>query len=415
MKNTTILLPKTANQHHTHSANRRQTQNRTIRQILLSSLPCLLLAPLGLLLTWLSTLNAELTEKLWSASVYPILAQIVTAVTGLFPFSVAETVIIFGSIALLLSLVLFLIRLVRCKNKARPAEETTEESSPSVRTLRLRMTVRFISVLLSIVSVGYFLFVLMGGINYNRLTFSHYSGLEVRESSVEELAALCTHLAENTNALRQHVTTDENGVFTLSQNIYKTSELAVDAFSGLYPRYPVLEGRYSKPKPVFFSVAMSYIDIAGIFIPMTSESNINVHMPDYHIPFTMCHEQTHLRGFMREDEANFIAYLACCTSGNIDFQYSGSLIALTHSMNALYRADYDTFAEIYATYCDGIRADYAANREYWKQFEGPVAETATKINDSYLKANNQSDGVQSYGRMVDLLLAEFRQTHPQAN
>jgi hypothetical protein len=30
------------------------------------------------------------------------------------------------------------------------------------------------------------------------------------------------------------------------------------------------------------------------------------------------------------------------------------------------------------------------------------------MNDTYLKANAQSDGVASYGRMVDLQLAEYR-------
>jgi len=30
------------------------------------------------------------------------------------------------------------------------------------------------------------------------------------------------------------------------------------------------------------------------------------------------------------------------------------------------------------------------------------------VNDTYLKANNQSDGVKSYGKVVDLLLAWYR-------
>jgi hypothetical protein len=30
------------------------------------------------------------------------------------------------------------------------------------------------------------------------------------------------------------------------------------------------------------------------------------------------------------------------------------------------------------------------------------------MNDTYLKLNGQEDGVQSYGRMIDLLLAERR-------
>lgn len=36
---------------------------------------------------------------------------------------------------------------------------------------------------------------------------------------------------------------------------------------------------------------------------------------------------------------------------------------------------------------------------------------AAKVNDSYLKSNRQEDGVKSYGRMVDLLLADYRQRH----
>jgi hypothetical protein len=35
------------------------------------------------------------------------------------------------------------------------------------------------------------------------------------------------------------------------------------------------------------------------------------------------------------------------------------------------------------------------------------------MNDSYLKANSQQDGVKSYGRMVDLLLAEYKQANAE--
>ena len=41
------------------------------------------------------------------------------------------------------------------------------------------------------------------------------------------------------------------------------------------------------------------------------------------------------------------------------------------------------------------------------RFEGKTAEVSTKVNDTYLKAHSQTDGVLSYGRMVDLMLADF--------
>ena len=60
---------------------------------------------------------------------------------------------------------------------------------------------------------------------------------------------------------------------------------------------------------------------------------------------------------------------------------------------------------------DGVQRDLAANNAYWDQFEGPIAQISSQVNDSYLKANQQEDGVKSYGKMVDLLLADYRQRH----
>ena len=46
---------------------------------------------------------------------------------------------------------------------------------------------------------------------------------------------------------------------------------------------------------------------------------------------------------------------------------------------------------------------------YWQQFEGPVQEASNQANNLFLQANMQIDGVQSYGRMIDLVLAWYEQ------
>lgn len=53
-------------------------------------------------------------------------------------------------------------------------------------------------------------------------------------------------------------------------------------------------------------------------------------------------------------------------------------------------------------------ADLAANRQYWAGYDGRIAEFSEKINDNYLKANGQAAGIQSYGRMADLIVAYYR-------
>jgi hypothetical protein len=125
----------------------------------------------------------------------------------------------------------------------------------------------------------------------------------------------------------------------------------------------------------------------------------------------MTHELAHFQGYMREDEANFIAYLACMASENADYRYSGAMLGLRHSLNALYAADREAYSAILAGLVQEVIADYAANDAYWRQFEGPIAEVSQTVNDVYLKTNRQAAGVKSYGQMVDLLLAEFRERH----
>jgi len=64
---------------------------------------------------------------------------------------------------------------------------------------------------------------------------------------------------------------------------------------------------------------MSYLGIGGVYFPFTGEANVNISMPHTSIPFTACHEMAHQIGFAREDEANFIAYIACKNHPSPDF------------------------------------------------------------------------------------------------
>ncbi|MHC6144952.1 DUF3810 family protein, partial [Bacillus velezensis] len=43
------------------------------------------------------------------------------------------------------------------------------------------------------------------------------------------------------------------------------------------------------------------------------------------------------------------------------------------------------------------------------KYEGVISSISRNVNDVYLKANNQTDGLNSYSDMVNLLLAEQRE------
>lgn len=324
----------------------------------------------------------------YATTVYPALSLFGNHVTGIAPFSIGEALVYLLAVLFLFAAVRFTVRLIRGKGR------------------RGNIAGRFFVNLFCLAGVLLFSFTVNCGINYHRSTFAETSGLTVKESSEAELVSLCKSLAADSNRLRQEVKTDGNSVMELRADGYgRVAEEARTAYDRLQPDYPLLRAGYSAPKPVASSRLMSKFNITGIFFPFTFEANVNTDVPEYTIPFTMCHELTHLRGFMREDEANFAAYLACEKSADADFQYSGAAMAFTYASNALFAADAKTAGTVYAALSDGVRRDLRFNSEYWDKFKGPAAEVSQKANNSYLKANAQPDGVQSYGRMVDLLLA----------
>lgn len=350
------------------------------------------LIPISMLLIIIARSSSTFAEQVFSRRIYKLLSQILSTITGILPISLAEIIIILLPVALLILLIRFILKLYRNK-EAR----------------RYNMIKGILNVF-CVLSVMLFLFTILAGINYYRYPFTYYSKLEIMESSVDELFALTKSLAIQANELREKIPSqDEEGVFKLSMSIFELSHKADKAMEELSKEYSVLGGHYGSPKPIMLSALMSYTGITGIYMPFTMEANVNVHIEDYNIPVTMLHELSHLRGFMREDEANFIGYLAGMASDSIELQYSSTMFALETAGNALYRQDPLLYSEIRELYSEGIAKDLRADAAYWVKYEDTVVSTVSnKINDTYLKANNQTDGVKSYGRMLDLLLAKYR-------
>lgn len=345
------------------------------------------LIPISILLTILAKNNLSFAEY-YSLNIYPFFVNSLGGLTSKFRNSISEIIIFVIIFSLLVLTILVIIEIIRHRT--------------------FSFLKKYIFVLTSITSVIYFLFVLFCGINYYRYEFTLYSGLEIQNSSKEDLVELVEILIEDANEYRAKLSTNNGSAKLFDSNYYETADRSKNAMNRISEEYNVLGGNFPIPKPVRQSKLMSYLGITGMFFPFTFESNINVHIPPYQIPAVMLHELVHMRGFMREDEANFIAYLASIKSGYDDFYYSGTMSALTHSMNALYMADYSEFERLYKTYTEDVKKDMEFSRSYWRQFETKIQTVSHKINDTYLKANNQHDGVRSYGRMVDLLLAYYR-------
>ena len=266
-----------------------------------------------------------------------------------------------------------------------------------------------------------FLYAANCGVNYQRESFSEKTGLAAKQYTAEDLKQVCLWLTEEVNALAGQVERGGSGEMILAapaeekqdaaaaeyeeMPLQVLGDTAVQAMTDLAEEYPDMKGYYPHPKPVCVSEILSYQNLSGVYSPFTIEANYNADMVDYNIPFTLCHELSHLRGFMQEEEANFIAFLACIGSDNRDFEYSGYLTGWVYCINALRRADAEEWQQVREWLDEAAEADLRENSRFWEYYDGAVAEVSDKVNDTYLKANGQSEGVQSYGRMVDLIIA----------
>ena len=372
--------------------NPRKAENHIIRFSAYSIVCCILLI-LTVLLNLVSRLSADFAEW-YACNIYPIIVAVFGWIFSIFPFSFMELLFVL--------LVLFVIYdiIILCTRLKRRFKDKTE---------RCNALKRFASKMIALVICLLFIFTTNCSVNYHRKSVADHLSLTVRKTSASDLITLADILIDKLCSDASKIqSVSDNGASFLPQNHIQT---AVDAMHLLSEKYTAFSGYYPSAKPLTSSVLFSYMNITGIYSAFTVEANFNCDVTDYYIPFTICHELSHLRGFMREDEANFIAYLACLASDDEYFNYSGSILAFTYVYNALARiGKSEECKRLWDMLPDVVVSDFSANSEYWAKFDTPVSDIAQKFNDTYLKVNSQADGVQSYGRVVDLLIAYYINT-----
>lgn len=270
---------------------------------------------------------------------------------------------------------------------------------------RLKRIYRAVVSLLCVSLTVYAGFCLLWGVYYYSSSFEEQSGLNAEPISLARLESVTNYFAGLANEYGKAVCRDENGIFAEDlQSIFDASPTLYRQVEALFP---CLSGPERRAKQFSFSKALSFLDFTGFFFPFTGEANINIDSPACYIPSTIAHELAHQRGVAAEDEANFVAVLACLENGNPVYCYSACLLAYTHLGNALYSADYNAWLKVYSSLSENVRADISFNREYWSRFETPVSSVSNSVYTGFLQSYGQSLGLKSYGACVDLLTAYY--------
>lgn len=246
-------------------------------------------------------------------------------------------------------------------------------------------------------------------IMYRCSSFASVHGIGEEKFTAEELYSLAMTITEKCNEAEALIERDENGNMLITCDVYVETKAAMQNISY---EYPTLSGYYPDPKAILCSGVMTRFDLLGIYFPFSLEANYNKNMYNSELPETICHEFAHLKGWIKEDEANFISYLACIESDSPELVYSGYMSALSYLRSKVYReasiSDEDK-AVLFSAANDNVVHDLVEKGRIFREAKETKLGTAMsvvsdKAMETSLRLNGVSDGVKSYGRFVDLLL-----------
>ena len=316
-----------------------------------------------------------------------VLRFVFAKITGLLPFSLAEGLLM-ASPVLLAVLIGLAVRF-------------TKHS--------LRAGMRYVCVLLSVVCILFTLFVPMLGIGSSASPLSDRLGIAEEKVSAVQLAETMQWSINEANKLCGDVDFAFGGASVMPfENYDRMCRDLMIGYERLHRDHPIFSNFSSAVKPVILSEPMSYTHITGIYTFFTGEANLNVNFPDYSLPFTAAHELAHQRGFAREKEANFIAFLVCINSDQPYTRYSGYVNLVEYLSNALYSANRDLWEDTFYTLDMRIRYEMQAYNDFYDQYRDNVAaDISGAVNDTYLKVQGQTEGTKSYGLVVDLAVAYY--------
>ena len=325
-------------------------------------------------------------EHYYSNGIYPFISKVFRAVFGWIPFSIGDVYYFLVGLFLLISIYQFI------KSKFK-------NIIPQLFRLG------------AFLSVFYFIFHLFWGMNYHRTTLFNTLELEQKEYSMDALQNLTnTILTKLTYTHSQLTSNDSLKVivpYTKSDILTKTS-LGYDALSKKYPQYTYQKVSLKKS---LFSLPLTYMGFSGYFNPFSGEAQVDYLIPKVTLPMTASHEVAHQLGIASESEANFIGYLAATNSKDLYFNYSGYLTAFRYSISAIHFRDSLASKKIIKSIPVGILKNIQESQDFWQSYQNEAEPFFKLFYDNYLKANQQKDGMQSYSKMVNLLIAYDEKLH----
>lgn len=325
------------------------------------------------------------TEQYYATWLYPYISFFLRWITGWLPFSLGD--LLYGAIVIWL-----LWKTIKGCNVLFKKQFTWS-------SFFNKLSAWFISML-----VIYIAFNLLWGINYNRQGIAKELGLTMGKYSSTDLKTLNSILLQKINENKNAIARNGSVPFT-SNELFKRSAAAYVEVS---KKYTFLQYHTASVKTSLWGWLGNYIGFTGYYNPFTGEAQVNTTVPKFLQPYTTCHEIAHQIGYAKENEANFVGYLAAASSKDSLFLYSTYLDLFLYADRNLYAVDSLAAKSFAHQLLPAVKADLKALSDFNRRHQNPVEPVIRWMYGKYLESNQQPSGVLSYDEVTGFLIAYYK-------
>lgn len=326
-------------------------------------------------------------EQNYANGIYSYLSKFFRTIFGWIPFSIGDLIYTF----LIFLVIRFIIRIF--KRKKRP-----------VKSLIFQALANF--------SIFYFCFYFFWALNYSRMPISYSLKMDnmnpadsINNYDIEKLKNLADRLVLKVSQLQLELAKNDTLPVVIPYSSEEILNLTANGYNNLSVRFKQFTYQPVAIKKSLFSLPITYMGFAGYFNPLTGEAQVDYLLPKISLPLTSSHEVAHQLGIASESEANFVGFLAA--NMNIDkyFQYAANVGALRYTFIDIYRYDENLYFEYLSKLPKGTIKNMKESDDFWRLYQNPIEPLFKIFYDNYLKINQQKDGLESYNKMVELLIA----------
>jgi hypothetical protein len=343
------------------------------------------------------TVRFASTQSIWieenfSTNIYPMVSRIQRAILGWIPFSLGD--IFYG----------FLVVVILFKTGQLIKAIFKKKVNRQFLLSGLRQLIFFYLFV-------YVFFYGLWGLNYNRQGITYQLGLEIKPYTQADIDTVTIILHQRLNSFATTVNEKQRDSFNRKKLLF---EKAAEAYLFASEKYSFLDYTPQSLKPSLFSYLGNYFGFQGYYNPFSGEGQVNTMIPRTLEPFVTVHEIAHQIGYAKENEANFVAFIACRNYPSVVYRYSMYFDMYRYAIRELHSRD----SMLAKKYQEGlhpqVKKDYKELKDFFMRNKNPIEPIIMNLYGSYLKANHQPEGKKTYNQVVAFLIAYYKKNGADA-